>query len=505
MGNLVIGTSRLSDLATLTAGSEAASMPVTNLLNKQPGRKWRTAALTNTYVIADLNNDIGGYNFDGATDYLDANPLTGITDTKKISLVVYLRFAGAAAAEQRFIDNTGSTVLIRRTATGNIQFIAENAAGTVILSQATSGTQCAAAGAYMIMFSADLAVPGSAKCYINNTVAALTSTTFTNDTIDFTVAEWSIGASAAGANFVNGDIYSVWLDETIALDFSSAALRQKFITTGLEPLYLGDHGEIPLAALSGAPSMPRLFLAYDRSTDWTVNKGSATGTFTINGSAAVPAVAVTNDEINLIALLYHNASQAATVRVRGATSLANLTASPGYDSGTILMWDASWPSDQSPLHLLHWLGTATKKYTFWRLDITDSVNPDGYIEAGRLYIDEAWQLPQYKNISYGWAGQFIDPTTQTRSKGGQLYSEEMPAWRNLQASIDWLNQDEMYGSFYDIQRRNASKIPVLVIINPDATTHLLRQSIYGKLTQLQPMQHAQAQVFRTRLLIEEML
>lgn len=213
---------------------------------------------------------------------------------------------------------------------------------------------------------------------------------------------------------------------------------------------------------------------------------------------------LTAQAINLIALLFHNAATDATWQIRGATSEANLTAAPGYNSGAIAMWDAGWPADQDPLHSLLWLGDSPETYRYWRIDITDLNNADSYFEAGRLYIDSAWQLPALRNIELGWDVRFIDPATKSRSKGGQLYAETAQRWREITASINWQSEDVMYDNLFELQRRYGVSKDILVVRDPDATTHLLRQTVYGVMTQLPPVTNPNNSIFRSRLIVEEM-
>lgn len=208
--------------------------------------------------------------------------------------------------------------------------------------------------------------------------------------------------------------------------------------------------------------------------------------------------------INLISVLYHTLTSAGTWHIRAATTQGNLTASPGYDSGVVDIWDAGWPTDQSPLHGLKWL-TSSQTYRWWRIDFSDAGNADGYIDIGRLYIDNAWQLPDGQNISYGWQVEFIDPSTHARSKGARLYTEAQTAWRALKCSMDFLDEDEMYDNLYELQRRRGRSKDALVIRDPAATTHLIRQMIYGKFTQLSPIINDRRNIFRSRVHIEEML
>lgn len=56
---LIIATPELSDLATITAGSEAGTMTATNLLTDQPREVWRATDLENVNVELDLGSAAG--------------------------------------------------------------------------------------------------------------------------------------------------------------------------------------------------------------------------------------------------------------------------------------------------------------------------------------------------------------------------------------------------------------------------------------------------------------
>ena len=228
----------------------------------------------------------GGKHFDGSTDYLDSNALTGIADGKKFTWVMIVRHANAAGTQEVYQSSTGAAFQVRRTSTGNVEIVAENSGGTEILNQVTTGTPVAAAGTYVIMLSGDLATAGSFRCRINDVAATVTSTTFTNDTIDFTVAENSIGATGAGSVPVAGDMYEIWFDATTNLEFNTESVRRKFITANNVPVFLGANGELPTG------TAPILFLGYDPYTSWPRNRGSATSAFTVNGTPAAVTTAL---------------------------------------------------------------------------------------------------------------------------------------------------------------------------------------------------------------------
>jgi hypothetical protein len=226
----------------------------------------------------------GGLAFNGTTTYLDGNALTGIVDGKKGSIVLVIR-CGATAAEE-IISNTGLAFRLTRSATsGNLNISAENApgsGGTTILSQSYPGGLLGA-GTYVIMASWNLTTADAfpMQIYVNGVTTTLTNTAYTDDTIDYTVAEWSLGNTVAGSgNAFTGDMYMLWFDPTTALDFSSASVRQKFADPNNVPQYLGRNGELPTG------STPVLFLGYDSAAQWPINRGSSASTFTQNGTIA---------------------------------------------------------------------------------------------------------------------------------------------------------------------------------------------------------------------------
>ena len=268
--------------STLTRATVYASSNSGALVSFSAGTKtvWTgpVAADIDTAPTYPLMN-YGGYQFDGSTDYLDGNALTGIADGKKGTVVFFLRFANAASATEEYMANTGAAWRIIRVTDGRAQIIAENAAGTVILSLITTGTApLAAAGTYVVMYSFDLATAGSGRIYVNDVAQTFTETTFTDDTINYTETEYSLGANALGSNKMTGDMYVVWFDPTTNLEFNTESVRRKFADVNNVPVFMGSHGELP----TGTP--PILFLAYSDFNNWPRNRGLATTTFTENGT-----------------------------------------------------------------------------------------------------------------------------------------------------------------------------------------------------------------------------
>src|SRR5262249_17409855 len=95
---------------------------------------------------------------------------------------------------------------------------------------------------------------------------------------------------------------------------------------------------------------------------------------------------------NGLALIGHNLTGSATIRVRGKATYP-VTISPAVDTGSVSAWPASgkptvarWPQYFS---WVAWTSIGTLRY--WRIDIADGTNSAGYIEAGRLMLGSCWQ------------------------------------------------------------------------------------------------------------------
>jgi hypothetical protein len=221
-----------------------------------------------------------------------------------------------------------------------------------------------------------------------------------------------------------------------------------------------------------------------------------------NLSVIVDLGAPPNPGINLVTLVATNATTAATWRIRAATSQANLTASPGYDSGTIAMLSSSDLANWNDRLALKWLATA-QSFRWWRIDITDAGNPDGYFRAGRLYIASAWQA--MLGLQYDWGLGFIDDSPKLVSEGGQVWIDERRRRRNVRGTISLKSEDEAYSNVFDLMRLRGSARDILLIRDPNATTHLHRQTIYGRLLQLQPIVNPYHDFFTWQFEVEELI
>ena len=220
---------------------------------------------------------VSSADFDGTNDFMTTGSgLTGATDVKVGTVMFWFRIDGGDNADMTIfqaattVGGATSRWRVRRTSANIIDIIGSNAAGTTILDIETSTTYTTSATWFQFLASWNLAT-AAAHLYINN-VDDLTSTTLTDDSIDYTVADWAIGAQASGGTKFNGCLSEVYLALEY-VDLSSSANRAKFIATTInKPMYLGADGSVPTGTAA---------LVYQR-----VVAGAAVTTFGTNVGSA---------------------------------------------------------------------------------------------------------------------------------------------------------------------------------------------------------------------------
>lgn len=193
----------------------------------------------------------------------------------------------------------------------------------------------------------------------------------------------------------------------------------------------------------------------------------------------------------------------ATWRVRGANTETSLTSAPLYDSGALTAWSQSGLGDWPFVHLLHWIPTIPKRMQWWRFDIFDTDNADGYFQAGRLILADAWQAAF--NIQFGWNMQVLESSIVDRSTFGHLFAEKGKARRLLTMDFEFQTEDEMYTNLFEIQRSKGLGGDVLAIRDPQDTKFIQAQTVYGLMSLLSPIIHTDFQIFSSKFTVEEMI
>lgn len=186
--------------------------------------------------------------FDGSNDfYLRGGDLTGNTDTKEGLLSFWFRFDDGGNND-RIIDNTGETFEVIVTTADKIRIIAENSAGTDIFQVDTATALATGDGVWHHFMASWNLADGSEHLYVDGS-EDLASTTNDDDAIDYTVAEWVIGARINATLFFDGGLSELDFS-TEYLDLSIESNRRLFINSDGKPVDLGPGCHLPTGTVS---------------------------------------------------------------------------------------------------------------------------------------------------------------------------------------------------------------------------------------------------------------
>lgn len=101
---------------------------------------------------------------------------------------------------------------------------------------------------------------------------------------------------------------------------------------------------------------------------------------TVDTASSVVFELASADSFDSVGIVNHNFTDAATIKIQ-----ANATDSWGAPTFTTTL---TWRD-----YIIHESFTAPANLLFWRIEVTDAANPDGYIEIGTLYLGNELDMP----------------------------------------------------------------------------------------------------------------
>lgn len=204
-------------------------------------------------------------------------------------------------------------------------------------------------------------------------------------------------------------------------------------------------------------------------------------------SGTITATWTTSQLIGGIVLPFTNLTSGATIRVRGYAETADT--STVFDTGTIYAcppptlgtqgWGstllgangyesggANTFSQGKGSYARAWLDAPAfaKKVV---IDLVDTTNNAGYIEAGRLVIGSYWESKF--NAEMGAAISIQDSTKQYRNDSGDLMSDLGTKHKKQNLNLPWLSADDRT-TLWRILRGNGTGKPVFVSVFPNGLT-----------------------------------
>lgn len=223
-----------------------------------------------------------------------------------------------------------------------------------------------------------------------------------------------------------------------------------------------------------------------------------------------------------------NLTPTATIRVRGYTGVAPTISGTSitgggsnvFDSGTILccpytglgtIWNqAALPTGVNTYYFgggtygRVWIPVNSQiACTSVGIEIVDSANTAGYIEASRLILGSYW-TPTY-NTGFGLGTQMKDLSTQYRSEAGDLLTNRGPRFNSMSFDLQWMNPTDRW-NLSKILSGNGLGRPMLISLFPDNSADWEREDahqIYGKMVTLGAVTLPIFDMYSTKIDIEE--
>ena len=231
---------------------------------------------------------------------------------------------------------------------------------------------------------------------------------------------------------------------------------------------------------------------------------------------------VASRDARIVAIPDHNLSISATIRVRGSNT-ENDFSNPVIDTGIVDVYETlytygelSWghPSlwygkingEDLAGYRQGWYVVFDRIYNarYWRIEIADSGNVDGYIQLSRIFIAPGWQ-PANVNIAYGSGHGFEDNSRRTKSLGGTNYIDRREVYRTARLAFQDLEEDEGLENPHEIMRKLGTKDQLYFIWNPDDTIHKHRRAFLATMRSLSPIEYPHFDRVSVAFQLEEVL
>lgn len=173
-------------------------------------------------------------------------------------------------------------------------------------------------------------------------------------------------------------------------------------------------------------------------------------------------------EINFAAMISANAVAGTLWRLRLATSVANLTALPDYDSGNVSFISPAITREDGLYHsFLQLPSIQTRRY--FRIDITGHT---GDFEASTIVIGS--QLASLCFSNPEWSHEIEDLGGIEISRFGVASVTEGLIFRRFGMTLGWMTFADYENGFRPFIENRATRRPVYLCFDPQATT--FRQS-----------------------------
>lgn len=224
-----------------------------------------------------------------------------------------------------------------------------------------------------------------------------------------------------------------------------------------------------------------------------------------NGTAGTPDTSGTASTLAATGLFLGSATDGLSIiiselrgfnAVRAAADLNALTTAEfehvaSYDSGTVNAWPSEWVSGTTAEERAGVRGTAilspgtAPSAQWWRIDLADSGNPAGFVEAGRFFFGSRWR-PARGALSGARLG-YIDRSTSVEADSGAEYFVERSLPRTAEIDLALFDEATAMSEALEIQRQLGTTGEVLFQWDDADRLHQPARSWLGRLQEVLPL------------------
>lgn len=199
------------------------------------------------------------------------------------------------------------------------------------------------------------------------------------------------------------------------------------------------------------------------------------------------------------------------------------TAAGTVAAGAVYAWDAATsglaydsgrayalPSDTDADDRDGWMAQTTyvtdtdATARYWRINISDTSNPDGYVDIGRLII--ASGIQPSVNASLGATLGWTTSSTREESDGGAFIHNTRARRREARILLDVQSEAEAFGDLWLMQQRAGTTGQVFFVLDADDDATLLwKRSFLGVLRELSPVEFSKPLYHATPYAVTEEL
>lgn len=195
---------------------------------------------------------------------------------------------------------------------------------------------------------------------------------------------------------------------------------------------------------------------------------------------------------------------AAQIEISAATSQAGL-ATPAATTGVLSAWPASGKPTTPPGKAWHDVFKlfSLGSYRWRRVAITDTANPGGRINLGRLVAGRYWRPA--RNYSYGREKGFDPGDLRIVTPQKHTVSDEGPQCRLWSIPFNYASEADAEDDLEDLVYALGTARDVVVCLNPDATTRLHRDTMLASFEQMPRIVRRDHKTFQFVCVLREMI